>query len=226
ELERRTMPSVANMGQQPEIRWEYRPALIDYVTSLHAQLKLCQDTLYLTVNLMDRYLSTRIVHVHMLQLLVVACTWVASKLEEEKHHIPRLDDLVYACNSAYDKLEVKRMEIEILVTLKYVLRHPNPELFIHRTALTQDEAPLTINVARYFAELTLFEADFLSYLPSTVAAAALSLARSLLGAQRTTDTDAQATACENQLRLRLSHVPPTLHAKYARSRFSEASIIV
>ncbi|KAJ1975845.1 G2/mitotic-specific cyclin [Dimargaris xerosporica] len=224
-MEKLTMPSVPNMSQQPEIRWEYRGALIDYIVSLHGQLRLCQDSLYLAVNMMDRYLSTRVVHIHSLQMLVVTCLWIAAKLEEVKYRVPRLDDLVYACNFAYDKADLKRMEVEVLGTLNYALRYPSPELFIHRHALRAGDSLLVTHLACYLAEMTLYDSSFLYFCPSTIAQSCLSFARSLLGASRPQPLDALASSCETILREKLPSVSPNLHAKYANPRFSEASII-
>ncbi|KAJ1917779.1 G2/mitotic-specific cyclin [Tieghemiomyces parasiticus] len=232
QLERQTRPSLANMSQQPEIRWEFRGSLIDYVVSLHGKLRLQQDTLYLTVNLMDRYLSTRILHGTMLQLLVVACLWIASKLEERKQRVPRLEELVYAGSGAYDRPQLKRMEVEVMDTLKYALRHPSPELFLQRRALVAGEADLTLNVARYLIEHSLYDVAFLAYLPSTVADAALTLARSLLGVYggdrvaAVSEPDPDLRACAAQLRARIPSVSTVLHTKYSTAAFSEASIIV
>ncbi|KAJ1978223.1 G2/mitotic-specific cyclin [Dimargaris verticillata] len=224
-MEKLTMPSVSNMSQQPEIRWEYRGALIDYIVSLHGQLRLCQDSLYLAVNMMDRYLSTRVVHIHSLQMLVVTCLWIAAKLEEVKYRVPRLDDLVHACNFAYDKADLKRMEVEVLGTLNYSLRYPSPGLFIHRHTLRAGDSLLVTHLACYLAEMTLYDSSFLYFCPSTIAQSCLSFARSLLGASRPQPLDSLASSCETILREKLPSVSPNLHAKYASPRFSEASII-
>ncbi|KAJ1652470.1 G2/mitotic-specific cyclin [Dispira simplex] len=229
ELEKKTMPSLENMSQQPEFQWEYRGALIDYVVSLHGQLKLGQESLYLTVNIMDRYLSTRVVYVATLQLLVVSALWLACKLEEEKRRIPRLDDLVYVCNYTYSKSDLKRMEIEILITLNHALPHPSPELFIHRQCMMRNESRMAVDVACYLSEMTLYDKAFLTFFPSTIANAALYLSQSLLGYHTASDNGhmlAPELQCIELLRHHIPRVSPNLWAKYANVRFSEASIIV
>ncbi|KAF8970345.1 hypothetical protein BDZ97DRAFT_1902065 [Flammula alnicola] len=58
-----TMPSVLAMDQQPEIKW------------------LC-DTLYLAVNIMDRYISRRVVPIEHYQLIALTALWIAAKKED------------------------------------------------------------------------------------------------------------------------------------------------
>lgn len=46
------------------------------------EYRLCADTLYQTVNYLDRYLSLQPVQRSQLQLVGVTCMWIASKYEE------------------------------------------------------------------------------------------------------------------------------------------------
>ena len=55
ELE--TTPDGFYMKRQNDINENVRAILIDWLISVHAKFKLLPETLYLTVNLIDRYLS-------------------------------------------------------------------------------------------------------------------------------------------------------------------------
>jgi hypothetical protein len=52
-----TTPDGFYMKRQNDINENVRAILIDWLISVHAQFKLLPETLYLTVNLIDRYLS-------------------------------------------------------------------------------------------------------------------------------------------------------------------------
>ena len=52
-----TTPDGFYMKRQNDINENVRAILIDWLISVHAKFKLLPETLYLTVNLIDRYLS-------------------------------------------------------------------------------------------------------------------------------------------------------------------------
>lgn len=60
-LQARTAPSVDLIEQQPELAWYMRPYLIDFLIEVHQQHRLRPETLYLAINLVDRYVSKRVV---------------------------------------------------------------------------------------------------------------------------------------------------------------------
>lgn len=46
---------------QPELEWYMRPYLVDFLIEIHQQHGLRPETLYLAINIVDRYVSKRIV---------------------------------------------------------------------------------------------------------------------------------------------------------------------
>ena len=95
------------------------------------KFKLVPETLYLTVNLIDRYLTTeKKVSRPKLQLVGVTALLIASKYEEI--YPPELRDLVYICDRAYSKSEILEMEETILKTLDYSITIPSAHAFLVR----------------------------------------------------------------------------------------------
>ncbi len=70
-----------------------RAILIDWLIDVHSKFKLLNETLFLTVNLIDRYLSKCQVSRQNLQLIGVSCMFIATKYEEI--YPPDLRDFVY-----------------------------------------------------------------------------------------------------------------------------------
>jgi G2/mitotic-specific cyclin-B, other len=95
------------MESQPYINEKMRAILIDWLIEVHLKFKLVPDTLYLTVNLIDRYLERLEVSRPKLQLVGVTCLLIASKYEEI--YPPELRDLVYICDRAYTRQDVRHM---------------------------------------------------------------------------------------------------------------------
>lgn len=92
------------MEDQSFINERMRSILVDWLVEVHLKFKLVPETLYLTVNLIDRYLAKTEVSRPKLQLVGVTALLIASKYEEI--YPPELRDLVYICDRAYSKLEV------------------------------------------------------------------------------------------------------------------------
>ncbi|XP_063108839.1 cyclin-P isoform X3 [Cavia porcellus] len=61
---------------------EMRALVVDWLVQVHEYLGLAGDTLYLAVHLLDSYLCTGRVRLQRLQLLGVACLFLACKMEE------------------------------------------------------------------------------------------------------------------------------------------------
>jgi cyclin B len=70
------------MESQPHINERMRSILVDWLVEVHLKFKLVPETLYLTVNLIDRYLERMEVSRPKLQLVGVSCLLIASKYEE------------------------------------------------------------------------------------------------------------------------------------------------
>ena len=70
------------MDEQRDIKEETRSILVDWLIYIHMKCKLWPETLYITVNLIDRYLSLFQVNESQIQLVGVAALLIATKYEE------------------------------------------------------------------------------------------------------------------------------------------------
>ena len=94
------------METQAHINERMRSILVDWLVEVHLKFKLVPETLYLTVNLIDRYLERAEVSRPRLQLVGVTALLLASKYEEI--YPPELRDLVYICDRAYTRQDVSQ----------------------------------------------------------------------------------------------------------------------
>ncbi len=92
------------MESQTHINERMRSILVDWLVEVHLKFKLVPETLYLTINVIDRYLERKEVTRPKLQLVGVTSLLIASKYEEI--YPPELRDLVYICDRAYTRHEV------------------------------------------------------------------------------------------------------------------------
>jgi G2/mitotic-specific cyclin-B, other len=70
------------MGSQTEINAKMRAILTDWLIEVHHKFELHPETLYLTVCIIDRYLSMSTVARRELQLVGVSAMLIACKYEE------------------------------------------------------------------------------------------------------------------------------------------------
>ena len=70
------------MDSQPEINFKMRSILMDWLTEVHRKFELMPETLYLTINIVDRYLSVKTVPRRELQLVGISSMLIACKYEE------------------------------------------------------------------------------------------------------------------------------------------------
>ncbi|XP_021758099.1 cyclin-A2-2-like isoform X1 [Chenopodium quinoa] len=167
---------------QHDITPSMRGILVDWLVevSVSEEYKLVPDTLYLTVNLIDRYLSGIYIEKQKLQLLGVTCMLIASKYEEM--NAPQVEEFCYITANTYAREEVLNMERKVLNFLCFQLSVPTIKTFLRRyihaaQATYKDRLADLEYLANYLAELTLVEYSFLRFLPSLIAASAVFLAR-------------------------------------------------
>ena len=155
------------MGKvQRDINEKMRAILVDWLIDVHLKFKLVPETLFMCINLIDRYLCKQQVSRCKLQLVGVAALFIASKYEEI--YAPDIKDFVYVCDKAYTKEEIFQMESSILMNLSFDLTHTSPLRFLERyfqlSNVTDNEKILMLS--RYFIELSLIDVKMLKYSPS------------------------------------------------------------
>lgn len=172
------MSCATSMDQQPEIRWHMRPCLVDFLVEIHFTFRLRPETLYLTLNIVDRYVSRRIVYTKHYQLVGCAALWIAAKFEDAKERVPTVQDLVHICRDTYDESAFIQMEGHVLSTIQWTLGHPTAEAWLRFYCCgSYEESAKVQHVARFLMEITLFYREYIKYPPSEIALASLILAR-------------------------------------------------
>lgn len=180
-----------------------RPYLIDFLVEIHSQYRLRPETLYLAVNIADRYTSKRIVYKRHYQLVGCAALWIAAKFEDAKDRVPTVQDLCAMTCNAYDASAFIQMEGHVLSTLNWLIGHPTAEAWL-RVAAIADPSLIsadskTQHVARFLMELTLFHRAFVPLRSSEISKGCLLLARYITGCPR-------RTADETELALQIAQM--------------------
>jgi hypothetical protein len=154
-----------------------RAILIDWLVDVHLKFKLLPETLFLTVNYIDRYLDRVPVSRKNLQLVGVASMLIACKYEEI--YAPEVKDFVFVTDKAYTKEEILDMESKIISALEFKLTATSSNRFLERFLLINESHEKIVSLSKYLIELSLVEYKMLKYIPSLLASAALYLSNKI-----------------------------------------------
>ncbi|XP_058749171.1 G2/mitotic-specific cyclin S13-7-like isoform X2 [Vicia villosa] len=172
------------MDSQPEINEKMRAILIDWLVDVHTKFELSPEALYLTINIVDRFLAICLVSRRELQLVGVSAMLMASKYEEIWP--PEVNDFVCLSDRAYTHEQILIMEKTILGKLEWTLTVPTPFVFLVRfikaasVSLSPFDQQVFENMAHFLSELGMQHYATLMYSPSMMAAAAVYAARCTL----------------------------------------------
>jgi cyclin B len=172
------LPRADLMDMQTDINAKMRMILIDWLIEVHMKYHLRPETLHLTVNLIDRFLSKVRITRKRLQLVGVVASFIASKFEEI--HPPELHDWVYICDRAYTKQDILTTECTMLSTLSFQIMVPTAAHFFDVLEKANACDDVHRSLAQYLLELGLIDVRMLKYQPSHVVSAALLLSNELL----------------------------------------------
>ncbi|KAI3325042.1 hypothetical protein HD806DRAFT_463937 [Xylariaceae sp. AK1471] len=178
EQEMNLLPSPHYMDIQTEIQWSMRSVLMDWVVQVHTRFGLLPETLFLTVNYIDRFLSYKVVSLGKLQLVGATAIFIAAKYEEI--NCPSVQEIVYMVDGGYTAEEILKAERFMLSMLDFELGWPGPMSFLRRISKADDYDLEARTLAKYFLEVVIMDERFVASPPSYIAAGAHCLSRLIL----------------------------------------------
>ncbi|CAF1413699.1 unnamed protein product [Adineta ricciae] len=182
-------PKINFMKNQSDVNASMRTVLVDWLVEVTDEYKLTNDTLFLCVQYVDRFLSTVNVTRSKLQLLGTTCMYVAAKYEEM--YPPALEEFSFITDNTYDCKHILRMEQIVIKMLNFSLSGPTSYTFLqyyltHLKSSTSfnlddDTQQCLMLLSTYLCTLTLLhDRPFSSYRSSLIAASCLVFAFQLL----------------------------------------------
>ncbi|KAH0921644.1 hypothetical protein HID58_021662 [Brassica napus] len=155
-----------------------RGILINWLIEVHSKFDLMHETLYLTMNLLDRYLSQVPVQKNEMQLIGLTALLLASKYEDYWH--PRIKDLISISAETYTREQILGMERIMLKQLKFRLNEATPYVFMLRFLKAAQSNKKLQQLSFYLIELCLVEYEALKFKSSLLCASAIYVARCTL----------------------------------------------
>lgn len=163
------------MGNQPELSPRMRSILADWLIESHRRFQLMPETLYLTIYIVDRYLSLQPTPRRELQLVGVAALLIACKYEEiwapevrpkpklkrsvhielkKKASVAQVNDLIHIADGAFNRSQILAAEKAILNSMEWNLTVPTPYHFLLRFAKAAGSADEQVKIELLFCSYT------------------------------------------------------------------------
>ena len=163
------MPDHTYMSRQTEINEKMRSILVDWLIDVHFKFGFTDETLFMTVSIIDRYLSVEQITRTNFQLLGITALMIACKHEEID--LPKIEDFVYITDNAYVKDEVIKMEEDILYKLNFSFLYPSPIKFFEYLSLHFNFSKIHHMTGKYLMESFLLDVKNAKYKPSIISCA-------------------------------------------------------
>ncbi|GAV28548.1 hypothetical protein PMKS-002019 [Pichia membranifaciens] len=220
---------------QDDLLWEHRATLMDWLVQLHSRFNLLPETLYLAVNIIDRFLSKKTISLSRFQLCGAVALFIAAKYEEI--NVPTVSQMVYMVGNQYPRESFLRAERFMVEVLGFEFGWPGPMSFLRRGSKADDYDNEIRTLAKYFLEITIMDARFVASPPSWLAAGAQFLSRRMLGRGDWTEAHVYYTGYTAEQLVPLAEILEeccistethhrTIFQKYSERRFKRSACYV
>lgn len=172
-------PTFGYMNMQNEINEQMRAILIDWIIEVHFQFNLRQETLYMTIWIIDTYLSFNFISRKKLQLLGITCLLISCKSQEI--YFPHQNKFLEITDGAYNKEELLKMENEILKKLNFKIVFPTSNDFYNILSKLYNFEKKQYFLGKYFIESVLIDYKMIKYSGSIISAASTYLVMKYFG---------------------------------------------
>jgi len=165
--------------EEGSITSNMRAVLVDWLLQVQHYLKLSQQTLYISISLLDTVLSLRDVEADKLQLVGITSLYLGSKMEE--YYPADIKKLVHLTENSFTAEDVFNMELVLLSVIEFQVYVPTPADFLTQLtrAALRSSSPDFQKSCYYLIDCHLLRTSHPTLPPSYLASAAV-LTASLL----------------------------------------------
>ena len=164
-------PDYSKIISQKEINEQMRSILIDWIIDVHFKFNFTDETLFMTVLIIDRYISYKSISKKKFQLLGITALLISCKHEEII--LPKIEDFIYITDNAYVKEDVFDMENNILDILNFNLIAPSPIKFYEYLALKFEFDKKKFLLGKYLMESFMVDINYVKFRASVIACASI-----------------------------------------------------
>ena len=166
-----------------EINEKHRNVVVEWLSYVVYYFSQSNETLFMSINIMDRYISQKKISLNIYQLVAISSYLIASKYEDINS--PSINDLIYISKNIYSSNDIINMEKDILNTLNFDIFSVSSYQFFSFFYLISDiNNKILFCLGHLILELCLLNIDIMSYNQSLLAIGALLIAKKSLEIKR------------------------------------------
>ena len=162
-----------------DINEKHRGVVIEWLSYINHYFNKSNETLFLSVNIMDRYTSKKRISLDIYQLVGISSFLIASKYEDINS--PPIDKLIYISKNIYNHDDIVSMEKEILSTLNYDIFFVSPfHFFSFFYIVSETNNKQLFYLGNLILEICLLNTEIMSYSQSLLAISVIHIAEKCL----------------------------------------------
>ena len=158
---------------------KYRAVVIEWLSYTVCYFSQSNETLFMSINIMDRYISKKRISLNNFQLVAISAYLIASKYEDTNY--PLINDLIYISKNIYTQNDIISMEKDILTTLNFdIFSVSSYQFFSFFYLFTNSNNKILFYLGNLILELCLLNIEIMSYKQSLIAIGAFLVAKKSL----------------------------------------------
>ena len=159
------------MKNQNEINPEMRSILNNWLIEVHDKFNFNEQTLFVCINLIDRYLSIKKIERSNYQLVGICALLIACKHEEI--NLPNPKDFLFITENAYSSEQLYKMEYDILNSINFEVLIPTQLDFYLYLSCKFDLSEKEDLLGKYLLNICLIDYNLIKYSFSIIACSCL-----------------------------------------------------
>ncbi len=161
------------------INERHRSVGIEWLSYVNHHFNQSNETLFLCINIMDRYISKKQISLDIYQLVGIASFLIASKYEDT--FSPTIEELIYISKNMYTHEDILLMEKEILNTLNFDIFSVSAyHFFSYFYIISNINNKKLFHLGHLILEICLLNIEIMSYNQSLLAIGAYLIAKKCL----------------------------------------------
>ena len=168
------------------INERHRGVVIEWLSYINHYFNQSNETLFMCINIMDRYISKKKISLDIYQLVGISSYLIASKYEDTE--APSIEELIYICKNIYSHNDIVSMEKEILVALNFdIFSVSTYHFFSYFYFISGINNKQLFHLGHLILEICLLNIELMSYNQSLLAIGVLLVAKKCLQIKSTTN---------------------------------------
>ena len=181
--EKINLPNYSNnifkFQEKENINERHRAVVVEWLSYINHYFNLSNETLFMTINIMDRYISKKKISLEIYQLVGISSYLISSKYEDKTH--PSIEELSYISKNIYTHDNIISMEKDILNTLNFDIFFVSPyHFYSYFYIISELNNKKLFHLGHLILEICLLNIEIMSYNQSLLAIGALLIARRCL----------------------------------------------